>query len=105
MNAANEAMLQPEDHHPTFVDVVVLRTEALADCPQGDAVRHRGIELEDALHAGQRLVRPKGDILTARSAQRYALDEVLQILCHVDVAVLKDRQQLNDAVVDQVLYA
>jgi len=56
-SAAETPVLQPKDYHAPLIDVVVLGTQSLADGPQGDAVRHRGVELEDPLHTGQRLVR------------------------------------------------
>lgn len=77
VDAANESVLQPEDHHATLIDVVVLGAQSLADRSQSNAVSHRGVELKDALNTGQRLVRTQGHVFPACAAQWCTLDEML----------------------------
>lgn len=99
MYAAYKLVLQPKDDHFALIDVVMLWAQSLTDRPQRDAVRHRSIKLEYALDAGQQLIRMQSYIFAARVTQSCTLYKMLEVLRHVDIAILKYRQQLNDAIV------
>lgn len=98
-------MLQSKDNHLAFINIVMLRTETLANGAQRNAVRHGRIKLEDSLNAGQEFIGLKCHVFATGIAQSCALYEVLQVLRHIDIAILQYWQQLHDSIIDQILYA
>lgn len=98
-------MLQSKDNHLAFINIVILRTEALANGTKRNAVRHGRIELEDFLNAGQKFIGLECHVFATGITQCCALYEFLQILRHIDIAILQYGQQLHDSIIDQILYA